>query len=105
MSKNHKVDFYYYNNLLVCWLMIAVFANSPFDDELRIECKMLKINTQAYGEVAILENYSKSIFDVKDTIVEIQNGDKKAQVQIIGKAIVKIENNTINIFGAYEKLV
>ena len=90
---------------LINQLMIAIFANSPFDNELRLECKILKINTKAYGEVAVLENYSKSIFDVKDTIVEMQNGEKKTQVQIIGNAIVKIENNTINIFGMYEKLV
>jgi len=84
--------------------MIAIFANSPFNEELRLDCHLVKMNTKAHGEVCILENYAKSVFDIENTIVELKNNDKLEKVNILGNAIVKVENNTINFFGTYEKL-
>ena len=84
--------------------IIAIFTNSPFDQELRIDCDMLKMNTQKDGEICILPNYQKSVFNITDTIIEASNGTEKTKIKISGNAIVKFNNNILNCFGRFTKM-
>ena len=84
--------------------IIAIFTNSPFDQELRIDCNMLKMNTQKDGEICILPNYQKSVFNIADTIIEASCGKEKVKVKISGNAIIKFNNNTLNCFGQFTRI-
>ena len=84
--------------------IIAIFTNSPFDQELRIDCDMLKMNTQKDGEICILPNYQKSVFNIADTIIEASNGAEQTKIKISGNAIVKFNNNILNCFGRFTKI-
>ena len=45
-------------------MMTAVFINSPFDKEMRFECKEFKTNNSKYGEVVVLPKHRNSIFTI-----------------------------------------
>ncbi|MBQ7537172.1 MAG: hypothetical protein IJT14_03575 [Rickettsiales bacterium] len=86
-------------------LITTIFANSPFDKELRFSCKQVKMNTKKYGEVCVLPNHCNIIFEVQDTVVELSCDDgKNEKVKIDGSAIAKIEDNNLNIFGQFSKI-
>ena len=84
--------------------IIAIFTNSPFDQELRIDCDMLKMNTQKDGEICILPNYQKSIFNIAETIIEAINETGTTKIKISGNAVIKFDNNTLNCFGQFSKI-
>lgn len=86
-------------------LITTIFANSPFDKELRFSCKQVKMNTKKYGEVCVLPNHCNIIFEVQDTVVELSCDDgKNEKVKIDGSAIAKIDDNNLNIFGQFSKI-
>lgn len=84
----------------------AIFLNSPFDDEIRIDCESIKLNTTTDGEIVILPNFRKSIFEIKDTILECKNNDKIRKIQISGNGIIKFDNknNILNCFGLFSEI-
>ena len=84
--------------------MIAIFSNSPFDDEIRVDCEMIKMNTYKDGEICILPNFNNSIFEICDTVVFCKNNNNVKQIKINGTGIVKFENNTLNCFGSFEEI-
>lgn len=85
--------------------MTIIFANSPFDKECRFDCKKVQMNTTKFGELCILPNYRNSIFDINNSVVSVfDNENKEIKVKITNSAIVKIQDNTINIFGQFSEL-
>lgn len=84
--------------------MTAVFANSPFDSEIRFDCIELRMKSEKYGEICILPDYHRSIFSIKDTDVEVFTNDEKFVIRIIGVGIVKFEKNNMLCFGQFKKL-
>lgn len=84
--------------------IIAIFTNGPFDQELRVDCDMLKMITPKDGEICILPDYQKSVFNIADTIIEASCGKEKVKVKISGNAIIKFDNNILNCFGRFNKI-
>ena len=84
--------------------MIAIFSNSPFDNEIRVDCEMIKMNTYKDGEICILPNFNNSIFEVNDTIVICKNNELVKKIKINGNGIIKFEDNTLNCFGSFEEI-
>lgn len=82
----------------------AIFANSPFDKEVRIDCKILKMNTDKDGEICILPNFNNSIFEIKDNVIEVECDNTIKKIKIIGTGIVKFENNTFICLGSFKKI-
>ena len=82
----------------------AIFANSPFDEEVRIDCKMLKMNTRKDGEICVLPEFNNSIFEVDDSVIDIMTGDGTIHVKMLGSAIVRFKDNVLTCFGRFEKL-
>lgn len=82
----------------------AIFLNSPFDNELRIDCESVKINTFKEGEIVILPNFRSSIFEIENTIVECNNGSNIRKIKINGTGIIEFKNNTLNCFGTFEEI-
>ena len=84
--------------------MIAIFANSPFDKETRVDCEMIKIKKKKNGEICILPNYNNSIFDIENAIIEIINKSNTTKIKINNSAVVTFENNNFICFGLFEEL-
>ncbi len=83
----------------------AIFANSPFDKETRLDCKMLKMNTIKDGEICILENFHHSIFEIKDTIINVfTEPEAVKQFKVTDVCIAKFENNKFTCFGNIEEI-
>ena len=85
-------------------MMTAVFINSPFDKEMRFECKEFKTNNSKYGEVVILPKHRNSIFTIDaGSNIEIKdNSDKKVNLIVNEKSVVKIDGDKILVFGGYK---
>ena len=85
-------------------MMTAVFINSPFDKEMRFECKEFKTNNSKYGEVVVLPKHRNSIFTIDaGSSVEIKdNNDKKVNLVVNEKSVVKIDGDKILVFGEYK---
>ena len=85
-------------------MMTAVFINSPFDKEMRFECKEFKTNNSKYGEVVVLPKHRHSIFTIDaGSSVEIKdNNDKKVNLVVNEKSVVKIDGDKILVFGEYK---
>ena len=85
-------------------MMTAVFISSPFDKEMRFECKSFKTNNSKYGEVVILPKHRDSIFAINSgSNIEIQdNNDKKVCLAINENSVVKIDGDKILVFGEYK---
>lgn len=83
---------------------MAVFANSPFDTEVRIDCKMLKLRTKEDGDICILPDFNNTIFDIEDAIVYLESDTESRKIKIIGTGVAKFENNKFMCFGKFEDI-
>lgn len=82
----------------------AVFINDPFSRELRIDCDELKVKTVKDGEICILPNFNDSIFEVKDTCIDVITTNKSIKkIKVINSGIIKYKNNTLTYFGNFEE--
>lgn len=83
--------------------MIAIFINSAFDNELRLECNRMKVNTKKDGEICILPKYYNTVFEVSDATIVVSSEEKEKKIKVIGNGIVKVDNDNIYCFGRYEE--
>ena len=85
-------------------MMTAVFVNSPFDKEVRIDCKEFKAKSSKYGEIVILPKHRNNIFTISEgSNVELKAVDNTIVVVDIKKqAVVRIDSDKIFIFGEYK---
>ena len=85
--------------------MTIIFANSPFDKEYRFDCQKVQMNTIKFGELCILPNYRNSIFDINNSLISVLDKENnELKIKVIGSAIVKIQDNNINVFGQFSQL-
>ena len=81
----------------------AVFISDPFSQELRIDCDELKVKTVKYGEICILPNFNNSIFEVKDTYIDVITNKSIRKIKVINSGIIKYKNNTLTYFGNFKE--
>lgn len=85
-------------------LLLSIIS-SPFDTEVRFACQSVKADTMKNGEIVILPNHCDMIFSINNSNIEIKCEDGVTKIiEIIGKAIAKIKDNNLTIFGVYKIL-
>ena len=84
--------------------IMAIFANSPFDNEIRMDCKMLRMNTKKDGEVCVLPNFNNSIFEIDNSIIFVSTDSGEKKIKIDGVGIIKFENNILTCFGKFTEI-
>ena len=99
-----KVDFYFNRKSYHYMSITAIFANSSFDNEIRIDCNELRMNTKKDGEICILPNFNNAIFEVENCIINILSNGKTIKIKIINSAILQFNNNLLHCFGNFEQI-
>ena len=81
--------------------IMAIFANSPFDKEKRIDCKMLKLHSIKNGEICILPNFHNAILEIKDNIICIDTNNQQKSIKIHTTGIAQFKDNVFTYFGGF----